>query len=175
MLYATYGFYFFTYIIIMNRTYIGKSERHGNGVFALKDLNVNDVVNVCHFRKLGISHSDIIDTELEPYTFQSPDFETSGEIHVLVTGHGSLLNHDYDYPNVNYIVHGDTYIFYATTKIPKGHELLLNYNGKRYNLDVSSLSFEDTYSHIFKIIMFVISIISVTWCVKKYNNNKNGS
>lgn len=104
---------------------LGESEISGRDVFAVRDFNAGEVVEVCEV--LIISKKDIkwIDkTELYNHYYAWSEGRA-----VLALGLGSMYNHSYN-PNCKYRVklNLNKIEFKSLQAINKGQELLINYN-----------------------------------------------
>lgn len=114
--------------------YVAASELHGKGVFAARDIEAGEVIEVCPillFPKAQLIH--IRQTVLDDYYF---DWGEEGEWYALCLGYGSLYNHSYE-PNAEYGMdfEAQTIDFYCLHNIEAGHEILINYNGDADNRD----------------------------------------
>lgn len=112
--------------------YFGPSELHGRGVFAARDIEPGEIIEICPvlvFSKEELVH--IQQTFLDDYYF---DWGTDGNYYALCLGYGSLYNHEYE-PNAEYGMDFDalTIDFYAIKHIPAGAEITVNYNGEAGN------------------------------------------
>jgi len=110
----------------VNKIKVKKSKLHGRGVFATKDIQKGEIIEICH--ALVLSKSDtkkIDDTDLYNYYFS-----WKGGQSALALGHGSLYNHSYT-PNAKYIKHASSKIisFVALQTIKSTQEITINYNG----------------------------------------------
>lgn len=104
---------------------LGESEISGRGVFAVRDFNAGEVVEVCEV--LIISKKDIkwIDkTELYNHYYAWSEGRAA-----LALGLGSMYNHSYN-PNCEYKVklNLNKIEFKSLQAINNGQELLINYN-----------------------------------------------
>lgn len=104
---------------------LGESEISGRGVFAVRDFNAGEVVEVCEV--LIIPKKDIkwIDkTELYDHYYAWSEGRA-----VLALGLGSMYNHSYN-PNCEYKVklNLNKIEFKSLQAINNGQELLINYN-----------------------------------------------
>jgi uncharacterized protein len=114
--------------------YVAASELHGKGVFAARDIEAGEVIEVCPI--LLIPKAQLIhirQTVLDDYYF---DWGEAGEWYALCLGYGSLYNHSYE-PNAEYGMdfEAQTIDFYCLKNIEAGHEILINYNGDADNKD----------------------------------------
>jgi len=106
------------------KTRIKNTPKMGRGIFAERDINEGDIVEVSPC--LVFNKKDewtIQETELKMYVFSD---ERGGS--VLALGIGSLFNHS-KRPNVTYFYNNNTntVVFTATRKISKGTQLFINY------------------------------------------------
>lgn len=112
--------------------FVTYSEIHGKGVFAGRDIEEGEVIEVCPiilFPKEELP--DVRKTFLDDYYF---DWGDKGEWFALCLGYGSLYNHSYT-PNAEYGMdfEAQTIDFYCIKPIPAGAEILINYNGDANN------------------------------------------
>ena len=98
-------------------------EGAGLGVFAGKDYDVDEIVEINKFFELKKSPE-----ELKNYVFKS---HINDGCVLFVCGTGSLFNHS-NKNNVYYSAEEDYYKFYAKKPIKEGEEMFINY-GKNYN------------------------------------------
>jgi hypothetical protein len=108
--------------------FVAYSEVHGKGVFAGRDIEEGEVIEVCPiilFPKEELIH--MRQTVLDDYYF---DWGEKGEWFAICLGFGSLYNHSYT-PNAEYGMDFDaqTIDFYCIKPIPAGQEIFVNYNG----------------------------------------------
>lgn len=108
--------------------FFAPSERHGLGVFAARDFEAEEIIEVCPlilFPKSELQH--IRQTTLDDYYF---DWGDDGEWYAMALGYGSLYNHSYE-PNAEYGMDFDakTIDFYCIRPIKAGEEITINYNG----------------------------------------------
>ena len=107
---------------------VAPSDLHGQGVFAARDIEAGEVIEVCPiilFPKEQLPY--VRQTVLDDYYF---DWGEEGEWYALCLGYGSLYNHSYQ-PNAEYGMDFEarTIDFYCIKDIPAGSEILINYNG----------------------------------------------
>jgi uncharacterized protein len=112
--------------------YFGPSERHGRGVFAAKDIEPGEMIEICPvlvFAQSDLPH--IRQTMLDDYYF---DWGDDGQYYAVCLGYGSLYNHEYDC-NAEYAMDFEalTIDFYAVNPIAAGEEITVNYNGEPGN------------------------------------------
>lgn len=108
--------------------FVAYSETHGKGVFAARDIEAGEVIEVCPlilFPKSELPH--VRQTVLDDYYF---DWGDEGEWYAFCLGYGSLYNHSYE-PNAEYGMDFDaqTIDFYCVKPIAAGEEIFINYNG----------------------------------------------
>lgn len=108
--------------------FVAGSEVHGKGVFAGRDIDEGEVLEICPiilFTKDQLA--DVRRTVLDDYYF---DWGEEGEWFAFCLGYGSLYNHSYE-PNAEYGMDFDaqTIDFYAIKPIMAGDEIFINYNG----------------------------------------------
>ncbi|MBK8558042.1 MAG: SET domain-containing protein-lysine N-methyltransferase [Lewinellaceae bacterium] len=108
--------------------YVAYSELHGKGVFAARDIEAGEIVEICPvilFGKDQLPH--VRQTVLDDYYFDWGDDET---IFAFALGYGSLYNHSYE-PNAEYGMdfEAETIDIYCIKDIAAGGEILINYNG----------------------------------------------
>ena len=113
--------------------YIDQSPIAGRGVFAKKTFNKGDIVEVAPYIKDPLYKKG---NSFDNYTHKS---NYSGDSSLAVMGYGSLYNH-HSNPNVQFYLYSSReyyylgtqfMIYYATQKIKKNDELLIDY-GERY-------------------------------------------
>jgi uncharacterized protein len=108
--------------------YCAGSELHGKGVFAAKQIEEGEIIEICPvilFPKAQLAH--IRQTVLDDYYF---DWGDDGEWFAFALGYGSLYNHTYE-PNAEYGMdfEAETIDIYCIRTIEAGEEILINYNG----------------------------------------------
>jgi len=108
--------------------YVASSDLHGMGVYAARDIEEGEVIEICPvllFPKTELEH--IRRTILEDYYF---DWGEDDAWHAICLGYGSLYNHSYT-PNAEYGMdfEAKTIDFYCIKPIEAGSEILINYNG----------------------------------------------
>lgn len=108
------------------------SVLHGMGVFAARNIEEGEVIEICPvllFPKSELEH--IRRTMLENYYF---DWGDDDAWYAICLGYGSLYNHSYQ-PNAEYGMDFElnTIDFYCIKPIPAGEEILINYNGDAEN------------------------------------------
>lgn len=108
--------------------FFAPSERHGLGVFAARDFEADEIIEVCPVILFPKSELALIrQTKLDDYYF---DWGEDGEWYAMALGYGSLYNHSYE-PNAEYGMDFDarTIDFYCIRPIKAGEEITINYNG----------------------------------------------
>jgi uncharacterized protein len=114
--------------------YFGPSDLHGRGVFAARDIEPGEVIEICPvllFAKHELPY--VRNTVLDDYYF---DWGDSGDMFAFCLGYGSLYNHVTDC-NAEYSMDFDalTIDFYAIKHIAAGDEITVNYNGEPGNTE----------------------------------------
>ena len=107
------------------KTEFKHSHLHGNGIFATKDIQENEIIDVYPVLVLDEKDAQVIDhTILHDYYYSWKDGAA------IALGYGSLLNHSYA-PNAFYRKDfgENTLTIIALKNIPKGAEITINYNG----------------------------------------------
>ncbi len=113
--------------------YVASSELHGQGVFAARDIEEGEIIEICPILLIPKSElHHIRQTMLDNYYF---DWGDDGEWYALALGYGSLYNHEYD-PNADYGMdfEANTIDIYCLRTIKAGEEICINYNGEPGNL-----------------------------------------
>jgi hypothetical protein len=108
--------------------YVTNSDLHGLGVFAGRDIEEGEVIEICPIILFPKSElADVRKTFLDNYYF---DWGETDEWYALALGYGSLYNHSYE-PNAEYGMdfEAKTIDFYCIKNIAAGDEILINYNG----------------------------------------------
>jgi hypothetical protein len=103
-----------------------RSRIHGKGIFAIEDLQKNEVIEICPIIVLDQKETrKINDTSLYDYYFSWQDSASS-----IALGYGSIYNHSYQ-PNAEYSKDflNNRITFIAIKPIRKGEEITVNYNG----------------------------------------------
>ncbi|MCB0525902.1 MAG: SET domain-containing protein [Saprospiraceae bacterium] len=112
--------------------FVANSDTHGKGVFAGRDIEAGEVIEVCPILLFPKSElANVRQTVLDDYYF---DWGEEGEWFAFCLGYGSLYNHSYT-PNAEYGMDFEeqTIDFYCIKDIPAGEEILINYNGDSDN------------------------------------------
>ena len=108
--------------------YLSESSVHGFGIFADKDYNVGDTLELCYY--LVTDDSDMNDTcVLHDYVFSTPNEE---EEYLVPLGNAMIYNHSSE-PNAEWEIHDDNNFirFKAIKFIKKGEEIFHDY-GEEY-------------------------------------------
>jgi hypothetical protein len=116
----------------INRTYAGKSQIDGYGVFAKEDIKAGEIIEECQAVLLDTTFPKNKDWVLGRYCMtwiaNSEIDRVHGPTMSMMLGHGMIYNHS-ETPN-SYVVQ-DTFMkvftFYALTDIPKGTEITWYY------------------------------------------------
>ncbi len=117
--------------------YFGPSEIHRIGVFAGRDIEPGEIIEICPVLLFPKQELQFIDqTILYDYYF-----DWNEELYAICLGYGSLYNHSYT-PNAEYDMdfEGLTIDFECIRPIKAGEEITVNYNG--YPEDKSTVWFE---------------------------------
>lgn len=107
-----------------------KSKLHGNGIFAMKDIQNDEIIEICPIIILNEKDTKEIDkTRLYNYYFAWKKNSSA-----ISLGYGSIYNHSYE-PNARYEKDflKNRLIFKSIKKIKKGEEITVNYNGDPSN------------------------------------------
>ena len=107
-----------------------KSELHGNGVFAITDIQKGEIIEICPIIILNENDTREIDkTYLYNYYFSWEE-----KCSAIALGFGSIYNHSYE-PNAKYEKDflNKKIIFKSISKIKSGEEITVNYNGDPEN------------------------------------------
>lgn len=109
--------------------YILQDELRGRGVYTAHDINIGDVIEVCHVIVLEKEELPIIHkTTLHDYYFLwGEDMDQC----VIALGYGSLYNHELN-GNAEFILDfmNNTIDFVAIKQIQAGEEITVNYHGE---------------------------------------------
>jgi SET domain-containing protein len=114
--------------------YVAYSEIHGKGVYAARDIEEGEVIEVCPIIVFPLEQlPHMRETVLDDYYF---DWGDEGKWFAICLGYGSLYNHSYN-PNAEYGMdfEAQTIDFYCIKDIPAGTEIFINYNGDPNNLE----------------------------------------
>lgn len=112
--------------------FVAPSDLHGKGVFAARDIEVDEVIEVCPTLLFPKAQLEAMrQTVLDDYYF---DWGDDSEWFAVCLGYGSLYNHSYT-PNAEYGMdfEAETIDFYCIRPISAGEEILINYNGDADN------------------------------------------
>jgi SET domain-containing protein len=109
---------------INNYIKVKKSPINGNGVFAMKNFSINEIIEVAPLLK---DHEDNMKGKINDYLFTISKEETEKGYYALALGYASLYNHS-DNNNANYKVDGNNVIIRAIKPIKKGEEIFVNYS-----------------------------------------------
>ncbi len=112
--------------------FVAPSDTHGQGVFAARDIEAGEVIEVCPIILFPVAQLALVrQTVLDDYYF---DWGEEGEWYAFCLGYGSLYNHSYQ-PNAEYGMdfEAKTIDFYCIQDIPAGAEIRINYNGDADN------------------------------------------
>jgi SET domain-containing protein len=112
--------------------YVAPSDLHGQGVFAARDIEAGEIIEICPILLFPRAELDAIrKTMLDDYYF---DWGDEGDWYAVCLGYGSLYNHSYT-PNAEYGMdfEANTIDFYCIKPIAAGAEILINYNGESDN------------------------------------------
>lgn len=106
---------------------VGSSLDRGRGVFATKDYDFDDIIEICPIIIFDNNQIDHLDkTEFYNYYFAwNPEKKQAA----VALGYGSLYNHSYN-PNAVYKkdYESDTIVIMCYKPIRKGEEITINYN-----------------------------------------------
>ena len=109
-----------------NNIYVAKSAlAEGYGVFAARDLKVNEIVEICPAIFMPMKEFKEIEKTKLFYYF----YEYSNKEFAIVLGYGSIYNHSYS-PNAQYKFNYLRRVMEvkAIKKIEVDEEILINYN-----------------------------------------------
>ena len=106
---------------------IKNSPGKGRGVFADKDFQEGDVIEISHVTVVP-QVDEINKTDLQWYVFT---WGLQEELYAIAHGYGSLYNHSYQ-PNAQYkkFQYDKIILFTAIKSIKIGEEIFVNYNGE---------------------------------------------
>lgn len=109
---------------------IKESPGKGYGVFAIEDIEENEIIEECHLLK--VYNRENPSRILEDYAFSWPRGNAWTES-VIPLGYGCIYNHS-ENPNANWKDHSDTkaFQFFAIKKILAGEEICTYYGGSNY-------------------------------------------
>jgi len=124
-------------MIIVPAVAVGPSGKRGRGIFALKNFQPQELIEVCPAIKFpNREWEDMAKTILRQYAFSYDDDSS-----IIALGYGSLYNHSYN-PNAFYQKgkSDNTLDIIAFKPILRGQEIFINYNADPY--DQSPLWFD---------------------------------
>lgn len=106
------------------------SSIHGRGVFATSDIMSGEIIEECHFVKIGEPKFELLDPEIKKISFAWP--KGSNNCHVIVLGFGSIYNHS-DNNNAIWITDPikNCFTFLSVKDIRSGEEICTNYLNTR--------------------------------------------
>ena len=116
---------FFSFLSLM-KIECKESPLHGKGVFAITDIQRDELIEVCPVLLLSKQDTKEIDkTRLYNYYFSWKEGGCA-----ISLGYGSLYNHSYE-PNARYEKDflNSRILFKSIRPIRKGEEITVNYNG----------------------------------------------
>ena len=105
---------------------VKKSELHGIGVFATKNIMEGEIIEECPILLIPIKEEKLLDqTHLYNYYY-----EWDKNYNVILLGFGSIYNHSYNANSeFNEDYKNETMILTAIKDIKEGEEITVNYNG----------------------------------------------
>lgn len=117
------------------------SPVHGNGIFAVENINTNEMIEISPLIKLDWKLKYHYDRVIRDYCWmnrQCPceDCKINGPSLYLALGYGSMYNH-HDNPNTNVKLDYTKAIIFikATNDIQKGDEIFVSYGTKYFSSD----------------------------------------
>lgn len=107
---------------------VRRSKNKGKGVFAMKDFERGDVIEICPCLTLTPTERKHLEKTVFNY-YVYPWRSTRSA--AVVLGYGSVYNHSYD-PNADWKqdFRGTNMVYRAIKPIKKGEEITVNYNGE---------------------------------------------
>jgi SET domain-containing protein len=107
---------------------VRRTRNKGRGVFATKNFDRGDVIEICPVLTLTPTERKILEKTVFNY-YIYPWRSVRGASMVL--GYGSIYNHAYD-PNADWKqdFRGTNMVYRAIKPIKKGDEITVNYNGE---------------------------------------------
>jgi SET domain-containing protein len=112
--------------------FFAPSDVHGKGVFAARDIEVGEIIEICPVLLFPKSQLEYVrQTVLDDYYF---DWGDDGQWYAFALGYGSLYNHSYE-ANAEYGMDFDAHTIdvYSVRPIAAGEEITINYNGEPDN------------------------------------------
>lgn len=113
------------FIVYIMKIEFKKSKLHGNGIFAITDIQKDEIIEICPIVILNEKDTKEIDkTHLYDYYFSWKENGCA-----ISLGYGSIYNHSYK-PNAIYEKDflNNIIIFKSIKIIKKGEEITVNYN-----------------------------------------------
>jgi len=121
-------------VVTPTKIEIKESKLHNQGVFASKDILVDEIIEICPLLQLGWRVKYQSDPVIKQYIWLNiscncKDCKEHGFVAYIPLGYGSLYNHSDD-ENVSVEINWEeqTALFRASKTILVGEELFLNYN-----------------------------------------------
>ena len=107
--------------------YVAPSKVHGMGVFAARDFEPGEVLEVCPVLLVKRSELDHLDRT----SLRNHYFEWKGGGGALAMGYGSLYNHSWDASaRAEHDFEEGTLTYTTVRRIRKGEEITINYTGE---------------------------------------------
>lgn len=102
-----------------------KSQIHGNGIFAVKNIEKNEIIEECPI--IILNSDDTI--KIDPTNLYNYYFSWENNWSAIALGYGSIYNHSYE-PNAVYEKDfiNNKIIFRALKNLYIWEEILVNYN-----------------------------------------------
>lgn len=102
-----------------------KSQIHGNGIFAFKNIEKNEIIEECPI--IILNSDDTI--KIDPTNLYNYYFSWENNWSAIALGYGSIYNHSYE-PNAVYEKDfiNNKIIFRALKNLYTWEEILVNYN-----------------------------------------------
>lgn len=102
-----------------------KSQIHGNGIFAVKNIEKNEIIEECPI--IILNSDDTI--KIDPTNLYNYYFSWENNWSAIALGYGSIYNHSYE-PNAVYEKDfiNNKIIFRALKNLYTWEEILVNYN-----------------------------------------------
>lgn len=108
---------------INNYIKVKKSPINGNGVFAMKNFSIDEIIEIAPLLK---DYKDNMKRKIDDYLFTISEEETAKGYYAIALGYASLYNHS-DNNNAFYKIDGNNIIITAIKPIKKGEEIFVNY------------------------------------------------